>query len=147
MPTYTVKFSNFDLNTNNKKKLALAITKVHNKITGANLFFAQVIFQKNKKNYHFIGGRLAKDKQVFLQGQIRAGRSKQVKKKLIENLRDAIKKNISINKDNIWVYILDLLPEQMIEYGEILPQSGKEKLWFKSLPKKLQKKLKKIEKT
>ena len=146
MPTYTIKYSNFNLNSNNKKKLALDITKVHNKITGANLYFAQVIFQKNKKNYHFIGGRLAKDKQVFLQGQIRAGRSKQVKKRLIENLRESIKKNININKDNIWVYILDLLPEQMIEFGEILPQSGKENLWFKSLPKKLQKKLKKIEK-
>ena len=29
----------------------------------------------------------------------------------------------------------------MIEYGEILPQSGKEIDWFNNLPKKLKKKL------
>jgi hypothetical protein len=34
----------------------------------------------------------------------------------------------------------------MIEYGEILPQSGKEEVWFNSLSKLLQKKLKKIDK-
>ena len=35
--------------------------------------------------------------------------------------------------------------EQMIEYGKILPQSGKEIDWFNSLSKTLQKKLKKID--
>ena len=45
-----------------------------------------------------------------------------------------------------WVYLLDLIPSQMIEYGEILPESGEEKSWFKSLSKSLQRKLKKIDK-
>ena len=36
--------------------------------------------------------------------------------------------------------------KQMIEYGEILPKSGKEISWFNSLTKSLQIKLKKIDK-
>jgi hypothetical protein len=34
----------------------------------------------------------------------------------------------------------------MIEYGSVLPESGKEKEWFKNLPTKLKKKLLKLEK-
>ena len=93
-----------------------------------------------------MGGKIVKDKQIFVYGQIRSGRSTIIKKKLIITLRDIVIKNSGINKDCVWVYLLDLIPEQMIEYGEILPQSGKEINWFNSLTKSLQKKLSKIDK-
>jgi hypothetical protein len=35
----------------------------------------------------------------------------------------------------------------MIEYGEVLPKSGQEKKWFKSLSPSLKKRLKKMEKS
>ena len=44
MPTYTVTNSNFNLKSKIKKELAKTITKVHSKVTGANTYFAQVIF-------------------------------------------------------------------------------------------------------
>ena len=146
MPTYIIKTSNVKLDNFRKNKIAKGITEVHNKITGANLYFAQVVFEENQKNNHFMGGKIVRNKQIFLQGQIRAGRTPLIKNKLIIALRDSITKNSGIKKDNSWVYLLDLVPSQMIEYGEILPQSGKEVNWFKSLPKSLQKKLKKIDK-
>tara|TARA_B100001093_G_scaffold480646_1_gene510706 strand:- start:1630 stop:1776 length:147 start_codon:yes stop_codon:yes gene_type:complete len=46
----------------------------------------------------------------------------------------------------VWVYIEDLLPSQMIEYGEVLPKSGKEKDWFNSLSSDLKQRLRKMEK-
>ena len=145
MPTYTVKTSNIKLDKKKKNKIAKAITESHNKITGANSYFVQVIFVENGKNSHFMGGKIIKDKQIFLQGQIRAGRTTKIKNKLIITLRDSIIKNAGIQRDNVWVYLLDLTPEQMIEYGEVLPKSGNEISWFNSLSKKLQKKLKKID--
>ena len=54
MPTYTVTNSNFNLSPKQQKNLAEGITKVHNQVTGANTYFAQVIFNKTKKNNHFI---------------------------------------------------------------------------------------------
>ena len=55
MPTYTVKCSNFNLSQKQKKSLANDISNTHSKFTGANTFFAQVIFQKNEKKFPFYG--------------------------------------------------------------------------------------------
>ena len=146
MPTYTVKYSNFKLSSKQKKIIANGITNTHSKITGANTFFAQVIFEKNENSSHFMGGKLVKNKEIFLNGQIRAGRTLIIKKKLILGLREVLTQNTKLKKDFVWVYLEDLPPQQMIEYGEILPKSGKEKKWFKSLSITLRKRLKRLEK-
>ena len=145
MPTYTVTNSNFNLSSKQQKNLAEGITKVHNVVTGANTYFAQVIFNKTKKGNHFMGGKKVKEPSLFLLGQIRAGRSKEVKDKLIVDLKDVLVKNSKLDETQVWVYINDLPPSQMIEYGAVLPESGKENEWFTSLSSKLKKKLSAIE--
>ena len=144
MPTYTVTNSNFNLNSKQQNNLAKGITKVHNVVTGANTYFAQVIFNKTKKNNHFMGGKKVKEPSIFLLGQIRAGRPKKIKDKLISDLRDIIIKNSKLDETQVCVYIVDLPPSQMIEYGAVLPKSGKEKEWFSKLSKKLKIKLSKM---
>ena len=146
MPTYTVKYSNLRLSPKQKKLIADGITKTHSKFTGANTFFAQVIFEKNEKSSHFMGGKFVKNKEIFLNGQIRAGRTLTTKKKLILGLREILTRNTKLKKDFVWVYLEDLLPQQMIEYGEILPKSGGEKKWFNCLSTSLRKRLKRLEK-
>ena len=145
MPTYTVTNSNFNLTSNQQKKLAEGITKVHNVVTGANTYFAQVIFNKTKKNNHFMRGKKVKEASIFLLGQIRAGRTKKVKDKLISDLKDVLVKNSKLDETQVWVYINDLPPSQMIEYGAVLPNSGKEREWFSGLSSKLKSKLSKLE--
>ena len=146
MPTYIVKYSNFNLSQKQKNSLAKDISNIHSKYTGANTFFAQVIFQKNEKNSHFMGGKLVRTKEIFLNGQIRSGRTSKVKKQLILGLKKILIKNTNLKNDYVWVYLEDLLPDQMIEYGEVLPKSGREKKWFNSLTLSLRKRLKKMEK-
>ena len=145
MPTYTVTHSNFKLQTKTKVKIAKGITRVHNIVTGANTYFAQVIFNKTKNNDHYMGGKKVKEPQLFLHGQIRSGRSAKIKKKLILDLKNTLIKNSKLNETQIWVYLVDLTPSQMIEYGAILPKSGGEAKWFKNLSPKLKKKLKQME--
>ena len=145
MPTYTITNSNIILSSKQQKKLAEGITKVHNVVTGANTYFAQVIFNKTKKNNHFMGGKKVKEPSLFLLGQIRAGRSKEVKDKLISELKDVLVKNSKLDETQVWVYINDLPPSQMIEYGVVLPESGKESEWFEKLSNKLKKKLSTLE--
>ena len=145
MPTYTVTNSNFNLTTKQQKDLAQGITKVHNVITGANTYFAQVIFNKTKKNNHFMGGKKVKEPSLFLLGQIRAGRPKKIKDKLISDLKNILVKKTKLDETQVWVYIVDLPPSQMIEYGAVLPESGKEGEWFKALSNKLKKKLSQME--
>ena len=146
MPTYTVTNSNFNLTAKRQKDLAQGITKVHNIVTGANTYFAQVIFNKTKKNNHFMGGKKVKEPSLFLLGQIRAGRPKKIKDRLISDLKNVLTKKTKLDETQVWVYIIDLPPSQMIEYGEVLPGSGKEEQWFKSLSNKLKNKLSKMEK-
>ena len=145
MPTYTVTNSNFNLNAKQQKDLAQGITKVHNVVTGANTYFAQVIFNKTKKNNHFMGGKKVKESSLFLLGQIRAGRPKKIKDRLISDLKNVLTKKTKLDETQVWVYIIDLPPSQMIEYGAVLPESGKERQWFKSLSNKLKKKLSQME--
>ena len=146
MPTYTVTNSNFNLKPKQQKEIAKGITKVHNIVTGANTYFAQVIFNKTKKNNHFMGGKIVKEPSVFLLGQIRAGRPKSIKDKLISNLKNILIKKSKLDETQVWVYIVDLPPSQMIEYGAVLPESGNEKEWFANLSQKLKKKLSAMEK-
>ena len=145
MPTYTVTNSNFNLTSKEQKKIAEGITKIHNIVTGANTYFAQVIFNKTKKNNHFMGGKKVKEPSLFLLGQIRAGRPKETKDKLISELKDILVQNSELDETQVWVYIIDLPPSQMIEYGAVLPDSGKEKEWCSNLSQKLRKKLSALE--
>ena len=92
-----------------------------------------------------MGGKINNGSEIFLYGRIRSGRSNETKNELLTKLRDIIKKKLNLNTDNIWVYLIDLPPNQMIEYGQILPNSGEEKEWFKNLPDELRKRLQSME--
>ena len=99
---------NFNLKPVQKKEIAKGITKVHNLVTGANKYFAQVIFNKTEDNDHFMGGKIVKDPQLFLHGQIRAGRNSEVKEKLIIDLRNILIEKSKLDETQVWVYIVDL---------------------------------------
>ena len=144
MPTYIVKFSNLIINKNKKQKIAKTITKIHKKNTGANSFFAQVIFEKNNSKNHFMGGKLVKTSEIFIFGNIRGGRTSKIKQNMIIEFRNDVSKILRISKDKVWIYLADLQYNQMMEYGEILPKAGKEREWLNSLSKSLKKRLKKI---
>ena len=133
------------LSKSQKDDLAKGITDVHSKVTGANTFFAQVYFEKCENGDHYMGGQINNGSEIFLYGRIRSGRSNETKNELLTKLRDIIKKKLNLNTDNIWVYLIDLPPNQMIEYGQILPNSGEEKEWFKNLPDELRKRLQSME--
>ncbi len=93
-----------------------------------------------------MGGKKVTEPSLFLHGQIRAGRPKEIKDKLIKDLKEILVKNSKLDETQVWVYIVDLPPSQMIEYGAVLPESGKESEWFNNLSNKLKEKLSKMEK-
>ena len=84
MPTYILKSSKLKINKKKRDLLAKGITRIHSKVTGANSYFAQVIFQENINGSHYMGGKPVQSKEVFLHGHIRAGRTNVIKKKLID---------------------------------------------------------------
>ena len=141
MATYSIYYAGISLNTHQKFTLAQAITRVHANVTGAEAYFAQTIFKELDLHDCFIGGVLLDQPHIFLSGQIRLGRSEQVKKQLLVEIEIAIQMTTKLASHQIWAYLDELAPSLMIEYGQILPPVGNDKVWFSTLPDSVQKKL------
>jgi phenylpyruvate tautomerase PptA (4-oxalocrotonate tautomerase family) len=126
MPTYTVASVEGTLDAPKRAKIASAITRIHSETTGAPTYFAQVIFTEIAPDCYFVGGSPLKGQQVFVNGQIRGGRSAETKDSLIAQITAAVAEASKLANRNVWVYITDLVPRQMVEFGHVLPEAGDE---------------------
>ena len=134
MPTYTCSVASDRLTPEQKARVASEITRVHNEVTGAATFFAQVIFHEIPPGNYFIGGKPLAGDQIFLHGQIRAGRSALDRTRLLTSLHRAVATASDAQPSSVWVYLVDLPARDMIEYGHVLPEPGDEARWLNSLP-------------
>lgn len=134
MPTYFVHASAGRLSPSEKAAIARDITRIHSEATGAQPFFAQVIFAEMPSGDHFMGGAPVRADGVFVYGHIRSGRSADRKTLLLRAIVDAIAEVTKMAPRHIWGYLTDLPPRQMIEYGHLLPEPGAEDVWLEALP-------------
>jgi phenylpyruvate tautomerase PptA (4-oxalocrotonate tautomerase family) len=134
MPTYTVTTAAHRLTPRQKSRIAQDITRIHKSVTGAQSFFAQVLFATIEPGNHFVGGKPLQHDLIFLHGHIRAGRTPEQKQALLLQLVQSLAEAASAPRNAIWVYLNELPPNQMAEFGHILPQPGTESAWFQSLP-------------
>ncbi|MEB0010672.1 tautomerase family protein [Glaciimonas sp. Gout2] len=132
MPTYQVYTSHHCLTVPVKASVARAITRAHSEVTGADNFFAQVMFTEKAAEDYYLGGRPLQANHLFVHGVIRA-RSLELKKVLIEKLVSEIANAASLHQRYIWVYLSDLPPDMMVEFGHVLPQPGEEAAWANML--------------
>lgn len=133
MPTYTVSTSPGHLDDATRPALARAITAAHTAATGAPGFFAQVKFDELEAGQHFVGGVPMTDDFVFVHGQIRSGRTPEQKRALLDALVATVIETIGIPRRAVWVYLVDLPPSNMVEFGHVLPEPGDEDAWLASL--------------
>jgi phenylpyruvate tautomerase PptA (4-oxalocrotonate tautomerase family) len=134
MPTYTLTTPEGCLDDAMRANIAQAITRVHHETTGAPAYFAQVLFVEIRPGRYFVGGKPFEGKQVFVNGQIRAGRTAASKDALIRQMLAAVAQAAQLPASHVWVYITDLIPRQMAEYGHVLPEPGEEAKWADGLP-------------
>ncbi len=134
MPTYTVTTPENCLDDDRRARIAREITRVHHETTGAPAYFAQVLFVEVKPGRYFVGGNSLRGPQLFVNGQIRAGRTTESKDALIAQMLVAVAKAAQLPANHVWVYITDLIPRQMAEFGHVLPEPGDEAKWAEGLP-------------
>jgi phenylpyruvate tautomerase PptA (4-oxalocrotonate tautomerase family) len=134
MPTYHCTTPAGLLDTDQKAAIAAAITRIHNAVTGAAAFFAQVIFTEIAKGNHFMGGVPLASDQIFVHGFIRAGRSVPDRERLVTELVSALADCSGLPARSVWVYVSEIPPRQMAEYGHLLPEPGGEAAWLDGLP-------------
>lgn len=139
MPTYTVTTANVTLTSVQESQIAAAITETHHQNTGAPGFFAQVLFVALPERKHYIGGKPNTTPHIYIHGLIRAGRTAAAKTGLIEQIASKVQKISGAGPEDIWVYVQDISPAQMVEFGRLLPAPGAEAQWQKALsPEKRQ---------
>ena len=134
MPTYFCATLEGRLTAVQKRKIAGEITRVHCEVTGAPSFFAQVIFQEVKPGNYFVGGTPLRHDQLFVYGLIRSGRAAVDKSRMIALMAKAVGDVANVeNSRSVWVYVGELPPRQMIEFGHLLPEAGDEPAWTAGL--------------
>ncbi|MGU3540765.1 tautomerase family protein [Methylobacterium sp. A54F] len=129
MPTYTVRTANLILDDDRRQRIASAITEAHSGNTGAPGYLAQVFFDASPQAAHFIGGRPNPVPHVYVHGLIRAGRTAEQKRGLMDDIRDRVRDVAGVGGEDIWVYVQEIGAEQMIEFGRTLPEPGREAEW------------------
>jgi phenylpyruvate tautomerase PptA (4-oxalocrotonate tautomerase family) len=137
MPTYFCTYTNGRLSSEQKSKIAGEITRIHAEVTGAPSFFAQVLFSEVKAGDWFMGGAPLKHDHIFVYGHIRGGRAAVDKTRMIKLMADAVALAAQVESGRaVWVYLNELAPRQMIEFGHVLPEPGDEPVWTAALPEK-----------
>lgn len=134
MPTYIVSSTAGLLSEQDKAGIAREITRAHTGATGAQGFFAQVMFSDIPSGCHFMGGVRIETRQIFVHGHIRAGRTPEQKAQLLADIVQSVQRITNLQRRFLWAYISELPPGNMIEYGQVLPQPGAEREWFAALP-------------
>ncbi len=134
MPTYHCTAPAGLLDAARKSAIAAGITRIHNSVTGAAAFFAQVIFTEVAPGNHFMGGAPLASDQIFVHGFIRAGRSVDDRERLVTEMVAALADLAALPRKCVWVYVTEIPARQMAEYGHILPEPGSEQAWLDGLP-------------
>ncbi|WGS53778.1 tautomerase family protein [Paraburkholderia sp. D15] len=133
MPTYRVAAAAGRLTATMKQAIAAGITQAHSEVTGAQSFFAQVIFQDVADGNHFLAGRPLRSDQIFVHGDIRAGRTAEQKRTLLERIVRVVVESAGTPSRHVWVYLTELSPSHMVEFGQVLPEPGHETQWLASM--------------
>jgi len=141
MPTYVCFAAADRLSPEQKGRIAQTITRVHAEEARAPSYFAEVIFQEFGPSQYFLGGKPGPATQVWIRGDIRAGRTREQRASLLLRLAREVAALVDGAPEDVWVYLNELPAENMVEYGAILPPPGGEEAWFLGLPEPLRARL------
>lgn len=135
MPTYFCTSASGRLTVEQKANIAGEITRIHSEVTGAPTSFAQVIFREVVPDDWFMGGKPLTHEHIFIYGHIRAGRAAVDKVRMIRLMAEAVALAAQVeSRRAVWIYLNELAPRQMIEFGHLLPEPGDEHDWMRALP-------------
>jgi phenylpyruvate tautomerase PptA (4-oxalocrotonate tautomerase family) len=129
MPIYQCSSHKGLLTEAMKAEIAKSITEAHVDATGAPPVFVHVYFNEIPPGTSYSAGE--PDSNLSgIQGAIRAGRSLDVKQKLLERITDAWSTITGQPAKQVLAGLTEIDSDVTIEYGLILPHPGDEAQWF-----------------
>jgi phenylpyruvate tautomerase PptA (4-oxalocrotonate tautomerase family) len=143
MPTYVCSLAEGSVDDGQKAAIAEALSRIHSEETGAPTYFVQVVIEEKAPNQRFLGGARVSG-QIWIRGDIRAGRTEAQRKAMMLRMMEEVGHITGVESQDIWVYLCNLAPTDMVEYGHVLPRPGEEARWYGNLPRPLQDYLQKL---
>ena len=144
MPTYICRAPEGLLAPTSKAALADCITDIHAEVTGGRRQFTQVIFRGTHQDDCFIAGKVLEGPHCIIQGHIRAGRSAMERATIIRALLPKVSEILGVPRYAIWIYLSELPPRAMAEFGHILPEPDQDEAWLAALPEEDRKRLEQL---
>ena len=114
----------------------IEMIRTHFKLLIVGLF-VQVVIEESDTTRRYLGGQLS-GAHIWIRGDIRAGRSEAVRSALMLAIMKDVSAIAAVPEASIWVYLCNLEPTDMVEFGHVLPAPGDEQAWFEGLPPDLQ---------
>ena len=124
MPTYVCYAHKDESTADQKREIATGIARIHSRFTGAPVAYTQCIFRTLERDEHFIGTQPAPGNGVFVYGHIRGERSISTKNDILVGITDLVTRVLAVPESAVWVYLNDLAPTDMVEFGRVLPEPG-----------------------
>src|SRR5207237_10413221 len=123
MPTYVCVVKAGLLNNLQKHRIAVAITRLHSETTGAPTWLVQVVIDENEQRQRYLSGQPA-DHQIWIRGDIRAGRTSEQRQRLMLGIVQAISEISGVEESASWGSPWSLAPDDMVGCDQLLPGAG-----------------------
>ncbi len=130
MPIYLSTVEEGRSNEAQRTMIAECITEVHVDVTGAPAQFVNTFFQERADEE---GGfrELPKGKVIFVNGNIRFGRSAEAKAEMVERITQGVVAALDCQREEVGITLNSGPASHGMEGGQILPDPGspEEKAW------------------
>lgn len=124
MPFYELTVPETSPTARLRAEVAAAITRVHAEVTGAPEAYVNVAFTVVPPGHLFVAGREVE--QGRLVGSIRAGRSPQTRRELLEGLAEAWSEVTAEPRRGFALFLHEVPGSAMMEDGQVLPEADQD---------------------
>ena len=124
MPVYEFIAPTGAATLDHKAEISRAVTQVHSELTGAPARYVHCSFLEAPHGSMFIDGEETTSPRMM--GLIRAGRSEELRGRLIHGIADAWSAITGDAKDELSIFLYEVPGANCLEYGSILPEASQD---------------------
>jgi len=129
MPVYQCAVSTGVLPEELRAKLATEFTRIHADVTGDAPEFVQVLFFDVPAGFGFAGGHASS--MTNIAGYIRAGRSREVRARLLERINVGWTEVTGLPADELKITLFDVPAAWIMHGGRVMPEPGNDEAWLR----------------
>lgn len=114
MPTYTCWAQAGAISQTDRAAIARTLMEIHHEVAVAPRYLVQVVFADLSPSAIFVAGEPAPENHVWIRADIRAGRTVEQKRLLLERITTEVSVIIGTAPEDVWVYICEIPGSSMI---------------------------------